>query len=256
MKYRQAGPFAALCFCWCVQAVAASFDCTKASGYAEKEVCSDPILSVLDEKLAENYEYMRAANIGEEARKGLRATQTKWLALRNKCADKSCLLKAYTKRLDEICEYPVISGAHPSCTTSEEVKELAQSDSTAMRAKQVREERAAYAQKFPFYAVLSCVHGNSTMYVHACFSGSVDTEINLTQGSVQRVYKVHEIANNAVGRNEQDGLYIDLPSSHYLVAQNASDVLTLRLRIYDRASGKLLAQREAGSLYGVVSSRN
>ena len=146
-----------------------------------------------------------------------------------------------------------------SATAVKAARVKQQKAEAALREKREREERAAYAKKFPFYAVLSCGFGNSNMAVIACFSGgrsSADTEIKLTQASVQRVYKVYEIANNAVGRNQRDGLYIDLPRSHYLVAQNASDTLTLRLKIYDRLSGKLLSQKEAGSLYGVVSSRN
>jgi hypothetical protein len=145
-----------------------------------------------------------------------------------------------------------------SATAVRDARVKQQRAEAALREKREREERAAYAKKFPYYAVLSCGFGNSNMAVIACFAGgrsSADTEIKFTQNSVQRVYKVYEIANNAVGRNQQDGLYIDLPKSHYLVAQNASDTLTLRLRVYDRLTGKLLSQKEAGSLYGVVSSR-
>ena len=45
----------------------ASFDCTKASTFVEKAICSDPKLSRQDEVLGENYKYMSASNIGDLA---------------------------------------------------------------------------------------------------------------------------------------------------------------------------------------------
>lgn len=32
-----------------------------------------------------------------------------------------CLADSYRQRLDEVCEYPVLSGVHPICTSSEEI---------------------------------------------------------------------------------------------------------------------------------------
>ncbi len=128
------------------------------------------------------------------------------------------------------------------------------------RAQEAAAEREAYAKRYPFYAVLSCGFGGSNMNIIACFSGSgrssVDTELKLTQGSVQRVYKVYELASNAVGQARNDGLHIDLQDSFSLTAQNASDSLTLTLRVYDRRTNKLIVQKEAGSRFAVVSARN
>jgi hypothetical protein len=98
------------------------------------------------------------------------------------------------------------------------------------------------------------------MSLVACFAGggrsSVDTELKLTLGSVSKVYKMYQIANNRVGRMQRDGLYIDLPRTFNLRAQNASKSLTLTLKVYDRVTKKMMLQKEAGSLYGVVSARN
>lgn len=100
-----------------------SFDCSKASTFSEKAICSEPLLGKLDGALSENYKSMLASNIGEGARTDLKATQRKWLsAERNKCTDNQCLVNAYRKRMDEVCDYPVISGAHPICTNSDEIK--------------------------------------------------------------------------------------------------------------------------------------
>lgn len=99
-----------------------SFDCAKASTFSEKAICTDTLLGKLDGALAENYKYMLASDIGDGARSDLKATQKKWLAERNKCTDNQCLASAYRKRIDEVCEYPVISGVHPVCTNSDEIK--------------------------------------------------------------------------------------------------------------------------------------
>ena len=101
---------------------AASFNCQKAATSVEKEICSNPTLSKLDDALAENYKYMMAANIGDGARKDLKQTQREWIAKRNKCADGKCIEAAYRSRVDEVCDYPVISGIHPSCTSEDEIK--------------------------------------------------------------------------------------------------------------------------------------
>lgn len=99
-----------------------SFDCAKASTFSEKAICSDTLLGKLDGALAENYKYMLASDIGDGAKNDLKATQRKWLAERNKCTDNQCLANTYRMRIDQICEYPVISGTHPICTSSDEIK--------------------------------------------------------------------------------------------------------------------------------------
>lgn len=99
-----------------------SFDCAKAASFSEKAICSDSLLGQLDGALSENYKYMLASDIGDGAKKDLKQTQKRWLAERNKCTSNQCLADAYKKRMDEICEYPVISGVHPICTSSDEVQ--------------------------------------------------------------------------------------------------------------------------------------
>jgi uncharacterized protein YecT (DUF1311 family) len=99
-----------------------SFDCAKASSFSEKAVCEDTLLGRLDGALSQNYQYMLASNIGDGAKNDLRTTQKAWLAERNKCPDKQCLVAIYRKRLDEVCDYPVLSGAHPICASSNDIK--------------------------------------------------------------------------------------------------------------------------------------
>lgn len=99
-----------------------SFDCSKASTFPEKAVCTDSLLGKLDGALSENYKYMLASDIGDGARNDLKATQRQWLADRNKCTDNQCLENSYRNRMDEVCDYPVITGIHPICVSSDEIQ--------------------------------------------------------------------------------------------------------------------------------------
>jgi uncharacterized protein len=113
---------AAFLSCCLPLAHAVSFDCTKAATFVEKEICNDPILGKLDDALGANYKQMLSSNIGSGAAKDLKATQKAWLTIRNKCSTKQCVVDAYRKRVDDICDYPVISGVHPNCTSSDDIK--------------------------------------------------------------------------------------------------------------------------------------
>lgn len=104
------------------QSFGPSFDCAKASTPSERAICSEPVLGKLDGALAENYKFMLASDIGDGAKSDLKATQKSWLIERNKCPDNQCLEATYRKRLEAVCEYPVLSGMHPICTSSADVK--------------------------------------------------------------------------------------------------------------------------------------
>ena len=101
---------------------AASFDCAKAATFVEKAICSRASLSRLDDALADNYRAMRAANIGDGARRHLQSTQKQWLAERNRCTDERCVENAYRQRIDEVCEYPVLAGVHPGCVAADDIR--------------------------------------------------------------------------------------------------------------------------------------
>lgn len=103
---------------------AASFDCQKAGTAIERQICSDGYLNGLDDVLGANYKKMMASNIGSGAQENLISTQRQWLTSRNRCQDRQCLVNAYKVRIEEICDYPVLSGAHPGCGTPEDYKHL------------------------------------------------------------------------------------------------------------------------------------
>ena len=71
-------------------AFAVSFDCAKASTFAEKTICSDPLLGKLDDALSRNYNAMLGADFGGSV-KDLRNEQREWIANRNKCTTRECL---------------------------------------------------------------------------------------------------------------------------------------------------------------------
>lgn len=100
---------------------AVSFDCKKATTFSEKAVCSDTLLSKLDDVLAENYKGMLNSDFGN-TQKSLKAAQVKWIKSLNQCKDNQCLIDAYRKRVDETCDYGVVSGIHPECTMSADIQ--------------------------------------------------------------------------------------------------------------------------------------
>lgn len=77
-------------------ALAASFDCSKAASYAEKEICRDGYLSEVDEILSRSYKKALAVASDPDA---LRKTQREWLALRDQCTVQICLQKTLGARI-------------------------------------------------------------------------------------------------------------------------------------------------------------
>lgn len=71
----------------------ASFDCKKAGNFAEREVCADKELSMLDDKLSALYKKIKKT-AGD-----WRKSQLLWLQERNNCKTKQCLLTSYQTRV-------------------------------------------------------------------------------------------------------------------------------------------------------------
>ncbi|WP_179403495.1 lysozyme inhibitor LprI family protein [Burkholderia guangdongensis] len=102
---------------------ATSFDCKKASTYVEKTICSSPLLGKLDDALADNYRDMLATNLGDGPdNKSLKKEQRAWIAQRNKCTTEKCLVDLYRKRVDDVCDAPVVSGVHAACVQSSDIQ--------------------------------------------------------------------------------------------------------------------------------------
>ncbi|MCU0118956.1 hypothetical protein N8H74_11890 [Pseudomonas sp. B2M1-30] len=83
--------------------IAASFDCTKASNFAEKEICRDGYLSGLDTSLAQNY---KAALLKAPDRQdAIIQSQREWLITRNQCTTQKCLDIAMEDRFKAIEDF-------------------------------------------------------------------------------------------------------------------------------------------------------
>jgi uncharacterized protein len=78
---------------------AASFDCRAARLQAELAVCSDPDLSAADDVLARAYHNRLAVS---PMPLDIRNQQRAWLAIRNQCNSRNCLVALYQHRINEL----------------------------------------------------------------------------------------------------------------------------------------------------------
>jgi serine/threonine protein kinase len=77
----------------------ASFDCTKAASAAERLICADRDLAALDVRAAVLYQQALTVVVDKNEFQGERQT---WLAERDVCTDKTCLVTAYNNRIKEL----------------------------------------------------------------------------------------------------------------------------------------------------------
>lgn len=95
VSYSAKNALVLLIFFACNAAVAAGFDCKKATSDIEKIICSSERLSALDEALNKQF---RDALEKADDRTSLVKAQKAWIQERNKCVDSKCLEKAYESR--------------------------------------------------------------------------------------------------------------------------------------------------------------
>ena len=94
---------ALLALCWVLAPACASaatgpsFNCARAGNDVERTICADPGLAAQDRDLAEIFNNTRSQG-GIDA-KALRRAQDVWLSnIRNRCADRACISRAYRDR--------------------------------------------------------------------------------------------------------------------------------------------------------------
>lgn len=97
-------------------AYAISFNCKKARLRVEKTICSNRLLSYLDDLLASSY---KKALANTRNKRSLRRAQRSWLYKRNRCRTNNCIKQAYRSRISELkklasnySKYPSISGEY------------------------------------------------------------------------------------------------------------------------------------------------
>ena len=110
------------------------------------------------------------------------------------------------------------------------------------------------ANEYPYYLVLSCGFNGNHINILACFAGRYnDTEIELTNGRDYGLYQPYQISG--LGKAYSDGLHINLRSTFDFTAQNSADSLILGAKVFSRASGEVLFQKQV-SKYGVIRVSN
>lgn len=81
-------------------AQAASFRCGKHQSFSEQAVCSDPDLSHLDDKLAEDYQRALDIALDKQAIEDARVQQWSWR--QHNCTDRACVQNWYERRISEL----------------------------------------------------------------------------------------------------------------------------------------------------------
>ncbi len=108
-------------------------------------------------------------------------------------------------------------------------------------------------KEFPYYLLLTCKAGDYPTVIEGCFSGNVNTELELRNGSNYGLYKDYQI--NTIAKNTKDGYLINLRKNFELKAQNSSDSLILGAKIYKRSNNSLVFEKQV-SRFGVIKVSN
>jgi hypothetical protein len=112
-----------------------------------------------------------------------------------------------------------------------------------------RQRQKQFAQAFPFYAVVTC---GENFPVHACFSGRVNTELELRNGNEYKMYTLVDIMQ--IPQN-QNGISFNLQNKFNIKMQNSNDTLILNLKIYSRANNSIVFEKSAAR-FGVIRASN
>ncbi len=83
-----------------ISAHAASFDCKKAASYSEHQVCNNPHLSQLDDKLAVAWKQALSVTPDKTSLEASRDQQWKWR--QTNCHDDACVENWYERRISEL----------------------------------------------------------------------------------------------------------------------------------------------------------
>ena len=126
-----------------------------------------------------------------------------------------------------------------------------------VRDKRVAEEKRKqeeFDRKYPYQIFLSCGMRDH-INIKACFIGSgrygVNTQLEFGGGyNNSSLYQGWDLGSS-FGRETYDGLTFHAESPVYLLAQNASEHLTLTLSIYDKRKGVYVYQKSAAQ-FGVL----
>ena len=131
--------------------------------------------------------------------------------------------------------------------------EILRKKQAAERKRKAKLAAEKLAKEYPYYVVVSCSFNGRHMNILACFAGTVDTEIELSNGRDYGLYQAYQIGR--LGKEYTDGLHINLRSTFDFKAQNSSENLILGAKVFSRATGDILFQKQV-STYGVIRVSN
>ena len=131
--------------------------------------------------------------------------------------------------------------------------EILRKKQAAERKRKAKLAAEKLAKEYPYYVVVSCGFDGRHMNILACFAGRVDTEIELSNGRDYGLYQSYQIGR--LGTEYTDGLHINLRSTFDFKAQNSSESLILGAKVFSRATGDVLFQKQV-SRYGVIRVSN
>ena len=114
-------------------------------------------------------------------------------------------------------------------------------------------QQAKISKEFPYYAVFTCGTGFGHITMTACIGGDAATTLEIKNGDEYGNYNLVRIISRQVphAQETRQGYVVDLRSSFEITAQNSEKDLMLGLKILDRATNKVLFQKEVSSL-GVI----
>lgn len=97
-----------------ILAVAAGFDCSKASNSSEKMICANDELSRLDEQLTHAYRSVMASTQDREA---LKQRQRAWIKERNQITEADAMIRFYQERLEQLGFSVAVKPDNPPAVT-------------------------------------------------------------------------------------------------------------------------------------------
>lgn len=116
------------------------FDCRKAASRVERAICGDKALALLDKRLTNVFAQALATAADERA---LRRAQRRWLAQRDRCTDRACLVSAYGRRMRAMVDGGVMTNQRAVAICDEVVKTLNEGSIGARFMKFVAQDREA-----------------------------------------------------------------------------------------------------------------
>ena len=115
-------------------------------------------------------------------------------------------------------------------------------------------ERAKRLAANPYKIIMSCEHFDSHYNINACLLGDIDSKIKITKGGSSYIYQPWDLQR--LGNETYEGLEFNISANSSVGASNVSDILILKIKVYDRITNKLIKTVSAGYLdYAYVKLR-